>query len=545
MENLRSVLSAHEEKMSRAGLAYESHADILDREFWSAVPESGKRSVLLSHEAWCIPHRNLEQFLRQLLKQGDHETADAILLNYASCLHNPDREARRRTAIGLTELAGLYAGEDSRLIEAAIRHAGRQLGRESDPELQTLTSAAFVRLSQEATTHHHYGALEQTLAALENVAQVQPSLAHSVRPRIGVENRLPELIEEALQVAHVPEALLAVLQRVREPTTLQLAQQLSRCERREERERVVQLAKDLGTEATAHLSETLRTRPASEAAVTAGLLSRLDSPALEETLPQRLRGWNRHYHDVVVRLIAAGGALNRGHVLLKLVDVLDHSVLPMALDEIGMCGDVTATLPLMRLAGGELLQSGEPYLRIKAVEALGRLREPTATPLLRRLVEAKQVWRWVHPRELRLVAAQALLHIDPEWAQACLPRSGLPADELAVAPLDPVPDDPWVRQRRYPRHSLPRTLAGTANCPRGDSQLTVKVLSLGGGLAASERPLPPGTEAKVTLHYGLRHLNANTLVRAMRSHQVGFEISEIDLAERTKLRRLLTGLRPV
>src|SRR5438552_2560791 len=52
MESLRSVLNAHEEKMARAGMMVESRADILDRQFWAAMPEQGKRSVLLSSDAW-------------------------------------------------------------------------------------------------------------------------------------------------------------------------------------------------------------------------------------------------------------------------------------------------------------------------------------------------------------------------------------------------------------------------------------------------------------------------------------------------------------
>src|SRR5580658_9273745 len=46
MDSLRSILKLQEEKMSKAGILVESHADILDRMFWAEVPESGKKSVL-------------------------------------------------------------------------------------------------------------------------------------------------------------------------------------------------------------------------------------------------------------------------------------------------------------------------------------------------------------------------------------------------------------------------------------------------------------------------------------------------------------------
>ena len=57
MERLRQILRLQEDKMGKAGILVESHADILDRMFWAEVPESGKKSVLMSHEAPCVPPR--------------------------------------------------------------------------------------------------------------------------------------------------------------------------------------------------------------------------------------------------------------------------------------------------------------------------------------------------------------------------------------------------------------------------------------------------------------------------------------------------------
>ena len=51
MDTLRQILRVQEDKMSKAGILIESHADILDRMFWAEIPEAGKKSVLLSDEA--------------------------------------------------------------------------------------------------------------------------------------------------------------------------------------------------------------------------------------------------------------------------------------------------------------------------------------------------------------------------------------------------------------------------------------------------------------------------------------------------------------
>src|SRR5208282_546804 len=66
MDSLRQILKLQEEKMNKAGILVESNADILDRMFWAEVPESGKKTVLLSHEAPCVPPRNVRQFVEVL-----------------------------------------------------------------------------------------------------------------------------------------------------------------------------------------------------------------------------------------------------------------------------------------------------------------------------------------------------------------------------------------------------------------------------------------------------------------------------------------------
>lgn len=53
--SLRGILKVHEEKMGQAGMDVESHADILDRQFWARVPDQHKRKMLLSPEAWAVP----------------------------------------------------------------------------------------------------------------------------------------------------------------------------------------------------------------------------------------------------------------------------------------------------------------------------------------------------------------------------------------------------------------------------------------------------------------------------------------------------------
>jgi len=259
METLRQILRVHEDKMSKAGLLVESHADILDRMFWAEVPEAGKKSVLLSTEAPCVPPRNVRQFIEVLLDRGDKEGASAILQNYCSCLTAKEAEPRRKAAIGLSQLADLFAAPGIDLIGSVVQKIGEALIRDPDPEVQSLLSAAFVRLSSEAGNRKQYSALAEVCTAIENVAKQRPAMANELRPRIGVENRLPEFIEEALRLPQVPPDLITVLRRTSQAAVEHLAERFFRCMRREECDRMVEIVKDLGPEALQRAREMLRT----------------------------------------------------------------------------------------------------------------------------------------------------------------------------------------------------------------------------------------------------------------------------------------------
>src|SRR5437588_7191447 len=460
MDTLRQILRVQEEKMGKAGILVESHADILDRMFWSEVPEAGKKSVLTSNEAPCVPPRNVRQFVEVLLERGDNEAADSILRNYFNCLDAKDTEPRKKIATGLAQLADLYPGPGGDLMACAIRKLGEQICKEPDTELQGMLSAAFVRLSQEASTRKVYGAVGEVCSAMESIVKSRPVLGNDLRPRIGVENRLPEFIEEALRVEQIPEDLLGVLRRTSQAAVEHLADRFFRCLRRDECDRMVEVVKELGPAGLQQLREMLRTAQPRQAASAVGLLSRLDVPALLEPLPPRLPEWNRFYHDVVVRQIAYGAAHDRGRSLLELLEILDPLVVPQAIDEIGMSGDRTAVPPLIVMAEAGEAQGRSPLLQLKAVESLGRLREPDAVPVLRGLLEAKKVWKWTHHKELRIAAAQALAKIDPRYGSQIMSDTGLETGELAIAPLDSAPACPWVRQRRYERIVLRKTYSG-------------------------------------------------------------------------------------
>jgi hypothetical protein len=542
LETLRKLLKAREEKLANAGVNLESHADVLDRQFWAAVPESGKRQVLMSGEAWCIPPRNVQQYVEELLGRGESDAAGDILLQYASCVRNKDAGARKKAAIGLGQLAELYSKAASQRLQDALVQIGQQMAEERDVELQTLLSAAFVRLSQESAARRYYRAMQQALDSIAELENSKPSWAASLRPRLGVENRVGDFIEEALTAETMPEGLIGVLMRIPQASAEQLGVRISRCARRTEREAIVDLAKSVGAPCARHLRETLKNEPLPKAAAAVGLLSRLDVFAVDEVLPERLKEGQRSFHDAVVRQLSTAGAPERGQVLANCIELIDPVILPLALDEIGMCGDPATASKLLRLAEGDLLPETSDYLRVKAIEALGRMRAPAAAGHLRHFVEARKTFGWVYPEEIRMAAAQALMKLDPAWMQAFLPQCGLDASVMALAPLDAIPERDFVRHRRYRRVRLPRNVPAVITSARGKYSSAISVLSLEGGLLSGDIQIPVGTEATLKIPAGLRSISMRAVVRFVRSHQAGFEMVGMNLEDRAKLRRLLVSL---
>src|SRR5262249_40539239 len=264
IDNLRKILGAHEDQMTEGGMLFESHREILDRQFWAAVPERNKHQVLLSAEAWCIPPHNVQSHVRELLAKGNTAEAASILQNYAAFIESEDPEARRKTAVGLAELADLYAKADPKLLSLALRHVGLRLSVEQDAAIQTLVSAAFVRLSQEAAAVRFFPAMEQARDIISGVESQRPGTANSVRNKMGIEERIPEFVEEALRARHVAAGLTNVLKRLPQTTMEHLGIRLNRCSLRDECEHVANLASDLGEEAVQYLRSSVRGGPVKE-----------------------------------------------------------------------------------------------------------------------------------------------------------------------------------------------------------------------------------------------------------------------------------------
>ncbi len=538
LDSLRRILRHQEDKMARAGVAAESHSDILDKQFWATVPDWAKRNVLLSDDSWCVPPRNIRSYVEQLIGRRDVPSCTKILRTYLRGLENTDPEARRKASIGLTEMADLYGRGEPGLLQAAILASGRQLSRENEAELRTLMSATFVRLGQEALNARDYAAVEQSMASLQRIETQLPSVAQDIRPRISVQNRLREFVAEASRSGVPAQGLADVLRRTPKAAAEEVAQQFAKASTRDECGRFVNVLMQLGNDATGHLRDMFLKRTVQESLQSLALLSRIDMPLLLSEIPSRLGLWNRQQQDTAVRMIAMAGSEARGELLLTMLDYLDPLILPLAIDEIGFSGENLPATKLTELASGSGKAASAPYLRVKAIEALARLRMRSAEPLVTDILSARKFLAWMNPRELRVAAAQALEKLNPVRASEIVPKSGLSQHDLTIRPLDGTAKA-WVRQRRYPRVSPETALNAMAVSSKGKAAISLSALSLGGGLAVKQNRVQLGTDAVLEMQVGMRTLRSRVLFHEVPGG-ISFEIADITLDERTRLRRLIS-----
>ena len=536
---LRKILGSQEEMMAQAGLSVQTYTELLDQEFWEQVPEENKKEVLTSDEAWCVPPRNVRAFLEDMLRRGELKTVNEILMKYAACIALEAPEARRTTAIGLSDLAELYGSGDGSALMECIRRLGNQLAIEREPELQTLISAAFVRMSQEAASKRCYPAMQQALSSLDNIEQQRPGSTQSLRPRIGAEERLPEFIEEALRAGHIADGMTEILTLMPKATLQYVTNRFGHCGFREDCEVLGEIVRGLGEDSTLRLLEILQTAPAPEAAETIGLLSHFAPDAVQKILPVRLSQWPRSSHDRAVRQLSSAPPEQRAILLVSLYDSLDALIRPLAIDEMGMSGQPECIPKLVELAQND---HTPPFHRLKALEALGRLRASAGSPTIQHIMDARQVWRWVYPAELRIAAAQALMRIDPTMALEKLNASGLERKDLQLEPTDPEPNSSVMRQRRYARLKLSRNLIALTTNLRENFRLSIPELNLGGGIGSGERHLAPGSLLSLKFSQGVRHIKAQAIVRGARPQAMAFEFVDMDLEDRARLRKILLEL---
>src|SRR4029077_3608525 len=93
-------------------------------------------------------------------------------------------------------------------------------------------------------------------------------------------------------------------------------------------------------------------------------------------------------------------------------------VVPMMIDQIGLAQETAAVPQLMEIAAGEHDLLRDQFVRIQAIEALGRMRAQDAAELLRSLATKREGLAYAEPSGLRAAAEDALALLEDRPASA-------------------------------------------------------------------------------------------------------------------------------
>jgi hypothetical protein len=202
------------------------------------------------------------------------------------------------------------------------------------------------------------------------------------------------------------------------------------------------------------------------------------------------------------------------------------------IDHLGFANETAATPVLLQIAAGEHLMLRDIFLRIKAIEALGRMRVADAAPLLRKIVRDRNGLAHNEPAALRSAAEESLGLLENRPSSA---RTRTSEDARSKASVE------HSRPRRYLRVNLDDPLSAVISGARGGSA-RVRTISLGGAFLETDQRLAAGDSVHLEIKSGLRKIQCTAVVRNVGHHGSGVEFVHMKAEDRERLRRLVTQL---
>lgn len=518
--------------------ATDTHREQLIQRFWLELPAREKSAVLRGPDVWCVPVVALRQTLEQLAKAGadaPRREARNIVLNYARRLDVQDALAKRSIAAGLNELAPIIESLwPNQLPEDLSRGAMKALEAETLPETAALLAAFVEALGRIAVSRADYAGFESILTGLERVPRdKEHDHMTALSIRLVAQDRWLLLVDAALANRPLDPVLPRLLQRDPERLLDRLTLLLTEPRGAEMVPAMARLLRTIGVPVL-NLLET-RLYEARRQRVTAAikLLAAADPERLLRGLARAMASWEWNLQDLAVselsRPSSSASAQSSAFVFSAILADAHPMVVPMMIDQIGLTQETTAVPQLMEIAAGEHEVLREQFVRIKAIEALGRMRCYEAAELLHTLVERREGLTYAEPAGLRAAAEDALALIEnrPSFKQAAA-AFGAPAQSSSS----------YLIPRRYVRVPLESPLrAQIEGAPTGLAR--VKTISLGGAYLESPRKLSVGDSIKLEVRTGLRKINFTAVVRTIGPDGSGVEFVHMRDEDREKLRKFV------
>jgi hypothetical protein len=517
----------------------------LCEKFWNSQPDRVKATALRSRDAWCVPASVVARFLEPLVEDAEKKNSDAaeregreVLASYTRCLESEENRARRAVAAGFAEISEQL---EKLWPHPSIADLGpgvvQALLRETSPGIAGLLSAAVENLARTSLLKHEYGEFERILEPLE-AAPKDDEYAHisTLVGRILSDEQWLYLVDEALSGQPLNPVIPRLLKRCPDRLIDRLGLLLTAANGLDALPAMVRLIHGTGEPVLGALETRLYEARRQRVATAIHLLASADPKRLASALPRALASWEWSLQDLAATelmkwtnppVVAA-----TAHAFLSTLAEAHAMVVPCMIDHLGMAHETAAIPSLLQIAEGNHLILRDIFFRIKAIEALGRMRVPESAATLLTIVRLRNGLAHSEPAALRSVAEEALALLENKASSA---RARVAENTRAK------PYVPHARPRRYLRARvqppMQAIISGTRN---GVGR--VRVIALGGAYLESDQPMAVGDSLRLEIRNGLRKIQASAVVRNVTAMGAGVEFVHIKPRDRELLRRLITQL---
>jgi PilZ domain len=516
--------------------ATDTHREKLIEKFWLELPPREKSAVLRGSDVWCVPIVALKQNLGQLAASGadaPRREARAILLNYARRIDSTEGGVRRAVAAGLNELASIIESLwPNQVPEDLSRGTLKALEKETTPETAALLAAFLENLGRVAVTRGDYASFEFILDALEKAPH---DVAHdhisALAHRLVAQDRWLLLVDASLANRALDPVLPRLLQRDPDRLLDRLTLLLTEPHAAEFLPAMARLVRTIGVPVLNLLETRLYEARRQRVSAAIKLLAAADADRLLRGFARALASWEWNLQDLAVSELARPAnvacAQSAAFVFSAVLADAHPLVVPMMIDQIGLAQETAAVPQLMEIAAAEHDVLRDQFVRIKAIEALGRMRAQDAAELLRTLASRRDGLTYAEPAGLRAAAEDALASLEdrPASARAAFAAAGNSNSSFVVP-------------RRYTRVPLESPLRAQIEGTQA-GLARVKTISLGGAYLESPKKLNVGDSIRLEVRSGLRKIHFTAVVRNIGVEGNGVEFVHMKDEDRDKLRKLV------
>jgi PilZ domain len=516
----------------------ETYREKLVERFWLELPPREKSTVMRGPDVWCMPIVALRQTLAQLADAGadaPRREARSILLNYARRIENEDPGSRRSVAAGLNELTAVIESLwPNQVPEDLSGGTLKALEKETVPETAALLAAFLETLGRIAVNRGDYAGFEGILNGLEKAPKDREHdhMAALAR-RLVAQDRWLLMVDAAFANRALDPALPRLLQRDPERLLERMTLLLSEPNSAEALPAMSRLLRTIGVPVLNMLEARLYDSRRQRVSAAIKLLGATDADRLLRGVTRALASWEWNLQDLAVselsRPVNAASAQSAAFVFSALLTDAHPLVVPMMIDQIGLAQETTSVPQLMEIAAGEHEVLRDQFVRIKAIEALGRMRAHEAAEMLRMLAGKRDGITYAEPSGLRSAAEDALAMLEDRPSSA---RVRATFDAAAQSSAN------FVIPRRYARVPLESPLRAQIDGTQA-GMARVKTISLGGAYLESPKRLTVGDSIKLEIRAGLRKIHFTAVVRNIGPEGNGVEFVHMKDADREKLRKLV------